>query len=68
MAFWNLPPIEPRSECINCGADMEYSSEVICSATCADLQSRGLRRQNTDMDDWENLGEFVAEQHEPIGA
>lgn len=49
MAFWNLPPIEPRSECIECGAGMGYSSELVCSATCADLQLRGLRRESDDM-------------------
>lgn len=49
-----------ESRCIVCKTP---SAEFVCSATCEDVQD--WLRNHAPVLDWENLGEFIAQQHEP---
>ncbi len=63
MAFYRNPIIEEPPRCIVCSV-VVVDGLIVCSATCEDIQDL-LREQRTPAMDWEYLGEFVAEMHEP---
>lgn len=62
MAFYGELAAEEPSRCLVCSV-VVYDDEIICSAVCMDLWVRTGRR--TPVMDWEDLGGFIAQQHEP---
>lgn len=63
MAYWKNPIVEEPPECLVCGV-IVYDGLIVCSATCEDVWAVMGSRSEPQMD-WEDLGEFIAKQHEP---
>lgn len=63
MAFYKNPIIEAPPECLVCSVVVTDGS-LICSATCDEIMTLGQFRRQPELD-WENLGDFIAQQHEP---
>lgn len=60
--YWdNEDQWQDESRCIVCKT---RSPELVCSATCEDMRELLHLRQSPVMD-WEGLGDFIAETHEP---
>lgn len=62
MAFAKNPIIEEDPRCIVCSV-VVYDGLIVCSATCEDVQD--WSDNHAPVLDWEGLGEFIAQQHEP---
>lgn len=63
MAFYKTPIFEEPPTCLVCSVVVTDGS-LICSATCEDMQAI-MGAYRAPVMDWEGLGEFIAEQHEP---
>lgn len=63
MAFYKNPIIEEPPVCLVCGVVVTDGS-LICSATCDDIKAL-MGIINAPAMDWEDLGDFIARQHEP---
>lgn len=63
MAFYKNPIIEEPPVCLACGVVVTDGS-LICSASCETIMAL-TRILNAPAMDWEDLGDFIAKQHEP---